>query len=63
MLCPLCKVEMGISNSRYKVENDTTSEKETKLYIVQELTCRNSDCPNSGKVVETRRNTIPLSKE
>lgn len=63
MLCPLCKVEMAISSSRYKVENDTSAEAETKLFMVQELTCRNRQCPNFGNVVETRKNSLQLSKE
>ncbi len=63
MLCPLCKVEMAISSSRYKVENDSSAEAETKLFMIQELTCRNQQCPNFRTVVETRKNPLQLSKE
>lgn len=63
MLCPVCKVEMAISNSRYKAENDTSADVETKLFMVHELKCRNPQCSNYGKVVETRKNPIQLSKE
>lgn len=63
MLCPLCKVEMAISSSRYKVENDSSAEAETKLYMVQEFSCRNPQCSNFGKVVDTRKNPLQLSKE
>lgn len=63
MLCPLCKVEMAISNSRYKAENDTSAEEETKLFMIQEFVCRNPQCPNFGSMVETRKNPLQLSKE
>ena len=60
MQCPICRLEMSIQSSRHKVENDDTPDKETKLFIEQDMTCRNKQCPNHGKVVETVRNPIKL---
>ena len=60
MLCPLCRLEMAIQSSRYKTVNDNTPDKETELYIEQNLTCRNKQCPNHGKVVETIQNPIKI---
>lgn len=60
MKCPLCNLEMGSLANRMVVENDDTPEKETKLYIEHEMSCRNKTCANYGKVVETIRNEIKL---
>lgn len=56
MECPLCKVEMGISQSVYKVSTDDEGNK--KMYIEQDLKCRSKQCANYGKVVTTVRNPI-----
>ena len=61
MKCPQCQVEMRISRSRNVVENDTTPEVATKLYIEQDLTCFNKQCSNYKKVVKTVRNELPLA--
>lgn len=63
MQCPLCKIEMRINATRHVVINDTTPDVETQLFIEQDLVCRNPKCSNNGKVVETIRNPIRLSKQ
>lgn len=62
MKCPLCSIEMAIKGSRHVVSGDKSPDEETKLYIEQDMTCRNKNCPNHGKVVDTARNEIQLSK-
>lgn len=62
MLCPKCAVEMRISATRYKAVNDDTAEKNTELFIEQDLICRNKACADYGKVIETVRNPIKLAK-
>ena len=56
MMCPLCRVEMAISNSTYKVSLD--NEGSPKLVLEQELTCRSKKCSNYNKIVSTVRNPI-----
>lgn len=51
MKCPLCQTEMRISKTRYRTKNDDTADAETKLYAVQTLVCRNSQCENYNTVV------------
>lgn len=60
MKCPLCQVEMAISRSRNIVENDDTPDKETKLYVAQDLSCVNKNCENYDTVVETVKNELPI---
>ncbi len=62
MQCPLCRIEAAICGSRYVTENDTTAEKETKLYIEQDMKCRNPNCSNYNKIVGKVRNELPVSK-
>lgn len=47
MKCPLCQVEMRITQSRDEEE-----------YTEQDLTCVNKSCPNYNTVVETEK--IPV---
>ena len=61
MKCPKCGIEMGIKSTRHRVENDNTPDKETKLFIEQDLVCRNKECTNYGSVVETIRNPVKLA--
>ena len=61
MQCPLCHLEMRITSTRNVVENDDTPDAQTKLYVVQDLSCLNKDCANYNKVVETVKNELPLS--
>lgn len=60
MQCPLCRLEMSIQASRYRVENDDAPEKETQLFVEHDMVCRNKQCPNHGKVVTTVKNPIKL---
>lgn len=55
-LCPKCKTLLKISASKYV-------NKDGKIYMVQELTCRNPKCPNDGAVVETIRHELPVETE
>lgn len=60
MKCPVCDTELRITKVRHVLENDDSPEKETKLYVEQELSCVNKGCTNFSKVVETVKNQIPL---
>lgn len=60
MKCPQCQVEMRITRSFNKVENDDTPDTETKLFVVQELSCLNKNCANYEKVVYTVKNELPI---
>lgn len=61
MLCPLCNLEMRITNTRNVVEHDDTPNEPTKLYVVQDISCMNKECENYNKVVEEIKNEVPLS--
>ena len=56
MLCPACKTELRVSASKYVM-------KDGKLYMVQELTCRNPKCENDGKVVDKVWHELVISEE
>lgn len=60
MLCPLCKVEMGISSSQHVIKK---VEGEYKLFVRQILSCRNHNCGNYIKEVQTIENELPVLKE
>lgn len=60
MQCPKCKLELFIDKTRYVVEDDNTEEKKTKLFYEQDLVCRNTNCSEFGKVVDTSRSEIPI---
>lgn len=59
MNCPKCNCALIIGSSRYVVENDT-NEQPTELYIEQDMKCRNRNCENNGKVIETIRSKIDI---
>lgn len=61
MKCPLCNLEMRITNSYFEVQNDDTPDLPTKFYDVMELTCVNQKCPNNGKVVETVKEELTVN--
>ena len=61
MQCPLCKLEMRITNTRNVVEHDDTPDEITKLFVVQDLSCVNKSCENYDKVVDTIKTELPLS--
>ena len=52
MKCPSCKLEMIIASSK-------TVEEEGKRYLLQDLKCRNRNCPNYNRVVETEKTELP----
>ena len=60
MKCPLCSLEMRITRTRNVVENDNTPDEDTKLFVVQEMSCMNKNCSNYKKVVETAKSEIPI---
>lgn len=60
MKCPLCQTEMGIWRTHNVVENDDTPNEETKLYIVQELSCLRKECENYQKIVDTLKTELPI---
>ena len=51
MKCPVCQVEMRITQSR-KVEEDN------KEYLEQDMTCMNKECTNYKTVVETTKTEL-----
>ena len=52
---------MAISHVYTTVEGDKSPDTETKVFTVQEMSCRNKQCSNYGKVVETVRHQLELS--
>ena len=60
MKCPLCQVELRITNSRNVVENDDTPNEPTKLFVEQDLSCLNKNCNNYKTVVQTVRNELEI---
>nr|DAK54877.1 MAG TPA: Ogr/Delta-like zinc finger protein [Caudoviricetes sp.] len=61
MKCPLCNIEMSIQRSYTEVTGDNSPDTETQVFTVQELTCRNKQCSNYGKIVETAKTQLHLS--
>ena len=57
MQCPLCKIEAAISGSEYVLSG------EKKLFIKQDMKCRNPSCSNYGKTIFTIKNELPVSKD
>lgn len=55
-LCPLCETALAIKSAKYVIRED-------KLYMVQEMTCRNPKCDNYGQVVDTIEHELEVSKE
>ncbi|MEG1012441.1 MAG: hypothetical protein RSE54_11310 [Ruthenibacterium sp.] len=58
MLCPKCSTLLAIEKSYQRVEGDKSENTQTKVYTVQELICRNKNCGNFQKVVETAETLI-----
>ena len=54
--CPKCKTLLRIGGSKYVIRGE-------KLYIDQDLYCRNPDCFNNGKKVETISTELPVEVE
>lgn len=59
-LCPKCDTALRISATKYVLRE---IDDKVKLFVVQELTCRNPACPNNGVVVDTVESEQPLSNE
>lgn len=51
---------MGLSHPKYKVSLVDGS---PKLFLEQELICRNRNCSNNGKVVDTKRTELEVEAE
>ena len=58
MLCPLCKTQMRITATRIVVTGDESPDTVTRVFIEQDLSCRNPACVQCGKVVETVKTQI-----
>lgn len=54
---------MRISKTRYHTENDDTADAKTKLFAVQTLVCRNSQCENYGNVVDEIKHELSVNEE
>ena len=54
--CPKCKTLLRIGGSKYVL-------KDGKLYIVQDLYCRNPDCFNNGEKVTSVETELPVEVE
>lgn len=54
MICPECQTELKIKEQgKLQLLNDDSPDKETEVYMVQELYCVNDKCSKNGEVVET----------
>lgn len=51
---------MGAIANRIVAINDDTPDKETKVFVEHDMSCRNKTCPNFEKVVDTVRNEMKL---
>ena len=60
MKCPLCNCDGLIKASRYVVEGDNSALEETKLFIEQDMICRNKNCGNYNKVFTIVKNPIKI---
>lgn len=58
MKCKYCGIEAIIDKSYTEVEGDRSPDTPTKVYTVQEITCRNPRCGHYQKHVETVRHLI-----
>lgn len=54
-LCPKCKTLLRVGASKYVIRDE-------KLYMVQDLVCRNDKCENNGVVVKSIEHELELSK-
>lgn len=50
---------MIIDGTRYVFEGDESPETETKAFVEMDLKCRNKNCGNYDKVIQTSK--VPLS--
>ena len=56
MLCPVCGIQARIDRSYTQVEGDQSPDTTTRVYTVQEIVCRNPQCPQYGEIIETAKN-------
>jgi hypothetical protein len=54
-LCPKCNSLLRVNASKYVIRDG-------KLYMVQDLVCRNDKCENNGKVVKTIEHELKVSE-
>lgn len=54
--CPKCKTLLRIGGSKYVFRDG-------KLYIVQDLYCRNPKCPDNGNKVKSIETELPVETE
>ena len=54
--CPRCNTLLRIVNGKYVMRGD-------KLYMIQELACRNSTCENNDKVIDKVEHELPVTIE
>lgn len=52
MLCPVCNTEMRINRTHYQIEKQADGTQ--KLFIVQDLICRNKNCSKNNIVYEMK---------
>ncbi|MDD2954945.1 MAG: hypothetical protein PHD67_01375 [Oscillospiraceae bacterium] len=58
MKCPVCDLEGTICRCRTEVEGDDSPAAATRVFTVQDVSCRNPQCEQYGKVVHTLRHLI-----
>lgn len=54
-LCPKCKTLLRVGASKYILRDG-------KLFMIQEMVCRNDKCENNGQVVDTVEHELELSE-
>lgn len=60
MKCPLCNIEAAIAETKYVYEQE---EEEIKLFLKQDMKCRNPNCSNYNTIIDTVKNPLPVSKD
>jgi len=58
MECPLCGCLMRIQKGYIDVSGDQSPDEDTVVLYVQELCCRNPNCPNFNRIVNKIKNKI-----
>ena len=55
MICPICGNEMAIAASRTCVDRDDRPDLATRVWVEQDLCCRNRSCSGWGRVQHRAR--------
>ena len=55
MICPICGNEMAIAASRTCVDRDDRPDLATRVWVEQDLCCRNRSCSGWGRVQRRAR--------